>query len=288
VSIYTPIAERIRYERLQEQFAQIEEQIVDDPPEIPTPAPPPPIPTPETTNPPEPTPTPEPTPPQLHPKSIMYLEWNEDYCFEIWIPDSADDKYPEIKFPVVQTDHWDSQNPYLHLDFNRDKSSDGNPFASSSSDNPIVVFGHHLPNVFAGLEKYKDSDYLESHRSIQLTTLYEEQQYQVIAVYYFTQEYVRNELIDGQRVTGYVNRDLNEDEERNYTDIYGTGDPLTFLKFLETYTCVYYLDADIEATEDSQFLSLQCCTYEDKEGRSIKKGRLVIMAMKVEQENAAG
>jgi len=285
-------AERIRQEKLQEQFATIEEQIIETP-DIPTSAPP--TPPPETPSP-EPTPTPEPTPQPMRPQAKPYYDENPDYVGHVHILDSEDGPYPEINYPIVQTDHWDTESPYLHMDFYEKDSPAGTIFASSWSENPTVLLGHNMGKKsgyvqFGGLRRYSQQPgFLEDHKIIHLNTLYEEKVFKVIAVYYFTEKYVKNELIGDILVTGYVIPDLNGDETRSYLDVYGTGDPVGFLKFLETYPNVFYLDPDIDATPDSQFLSLQCCIYQGLNGRSITHSRLVVMAIEIDQEQnkAAG
>jgi len=262
---------------------------------------------------PEVAPEPTPEPLVLLPLSEENLAINPDYYGWIHIPDTKGwwrgRLYPEVDYPVVQIQHVDCvhtycvfnncdtedcdhsecdhsdcdhsrcsnadwQNPYLHKNFRGKSSRAGTIYASNCTDNPVVLFGHHMKNggMFAVLERYKQPDFRENHRTIYFSTLSEEKEYYVIAVYYFIKD-----------------EDLNRDGVANYYDTYGVGNLPGFLEFLETYDGTYFIDRGIDASS-SQFLALQVCTYRDKVGQRVDredeniKARLVILAIEQEKE----
>lgn len=95
---------------------------------------------------------------------------NNDFIGWIKIEDTV------IDYPVMQSE--DSPNFYLDHNFNKEYSRFGVPYmqenCSLSSDN-IIVYGHNMKNksMFNELTKYKDKDFYNTHRYIQLDTLSE-------------------------------------------------------------------------------------------------------------------
>jgi len=235
-------------------------------------------------------PEPEPEPPTILPMSEALLEINQYYIGWIHIPDTASTNpdYAEIDQPVIQMpydpdnkDTWDGSHWYLRRDFRGEDSRAGTVFASNlTTSNHLVIFGHHMRNgtMFAGLERYKQPDFLADHPIIYFTDLYQQYAYQIVAVYYF---------IDSS------NPDINGDRQSTHYDVYGSADPfnpnelygplnpygpLTFLEYLSTYRGTYFFDAELAttATPDSYFINLQTCTYH------LENARLVIMAIRIE------
>ena len=243
------------YEQLQSELSEIKEQ---------TPSPP----TPEATETPSETAPPEPTNPSLLPLSEEYLKLNPDYCGWISIPGIANDSFSDIDYPVVKVDVEDAENPYLHEDFSHNESRNGTIYASSESENPMILFGHHMKTgvMFSGLERFKNPEFRESHREIYFTDLYAKRTFEVVAVYCFE-----------------ISDDLNNDGSINYADFYGTKDPLAFLEFLKEYKGTFYLNETVVADASSQFLALQTCTYSGVSGEWVENARLAILAIEVSE-----
>jgi sortase B len=108
----------------------------------------------------------------------MYVE-NSDMVGYI----KLDDKH---EYPVVQSKS--DQNYYLKRNFEGKEDKNGCIFEDSVSDlsksNVSIIFGHNMKSgkMFGDLDDYKDADYVESHKTIELDTLYEKYQYEVAAV----------------------------------------------------------------------------------------------------------
>ena len=94
-----------------------------------------------------------------------------------------------IDYPVVFTPS--DPDKYLRKDFRGKFSMDGTLFIDGActilpeSDNTII-YGHNMKKgtMFRDLLKYADQTYWQEHPIIEYSTLYEERQYEIIAVFY--------------------------------------------------------------------------------------------------------
>lgn len=90
-----------------------------------------------------------------------------------------------INYPVMQTK--DGNEFYLRRGFEKDYQSCGLPFADyqcdvlKPSDN-VIIYAHNMRNgsMFATLLNYEDSEFLNSHKTIEFDTLYERGKYEVL------------------------------------------------------------------------------------------------------------
>lgn len=79
-----------------------------------------------------------------------------------------------IDYPIVQGK---DNEEYLHLDYNRKKSSSGTIFLDHSCDKKFtsdnnIIYGHHMKNgtMFANLLKFREDSFLKKHSTIILYT----------------------------------------------------------------------------------------------------------------------
>ena len=94
-----------------------------------------------------------------------------------------------LDYPVMYTP--EDREKYLHRDFEERYSFSGLPFFDSNcslepeSDN-LIIYGHNMGNgtMFRTLMSYTDQEFWKDHSQIQLTTLYEERTYDIVAVFY--------------------------------------------------------------------------------------------------------
>lgn len=92
----------------------------------------------------------------------------------------------EYQYPVLQ--RIEDQNYYAYRNFFGEDDKEGSIFANRYTElgrpGVSLLYGHTLKSgkMFASLKKYQDADYFEEHRIIRLDTLYEEMQYEVMAV----------------------------------------------------------------------------------------------------------
>ena len=118
---------------------------------------------------------------QILPEYAFLYQENADLAGWIKIEDTR------INYPVMSTP--EKPEFYLHRDFYGQESYSGTPFIGQGyeAENPILmIFGHHMRNgtMFSDLMKYQDCSFWSDHRTIQLDTLYETQEYEIFAAGY--------------------------------------------------------------------------------------------------------
>ncbi len=91
-----------------------------------------------------------------------------------------------IDYPVMYT----ADDFYLSHGFDKAESRGGVPFidkrcAIEPFSTNTIIYGHHMKNgtMFAGLESYEDEVFFEEHPTIRFDTLYEQREYEIIAVF---------------------------------------------------------------------------------------------------------
>lgn len=110
----------------------------------------------------------------------LYAQNNE---FWGWVS-IADSK---INYPVMHTP--DDPEKYLYANFEGEYNYTGTPFLDANcnydSDN-LIIYSHNMNNgsMFHALLKYDSINYWQNHPVINLNTLYEEREYEVLAAFY--------------------------------------------------------------------------------------------------------
>lgn len=96
-----------------------------------------------------------------------------------------------IDYPVMQT--MEDENYYLNRDFygNEDKAGclildTDSPVYDVEGTSNLIIHGHNMKagTMFGELDAYKDEDYYQEHKYMQLYTKSEKREYEVIAVFY--------------------------------------------------------------------------------------------------------
>ena len=149
----------------------------------------------------EPAPIPEPTPastpePQLPesyqyigdtilPKAEKMLAKNPDTIAWLHIPDGV------VDLPVVYRDN----SYYLDHDFYGKRSKSGTLFLDEKhpfmeDTQYLVIHGHNWydGSMFGRLSHYKKNGYMDEHPTVYLTTLYRQEEYEVIGVLYVPED----------------------------------------------------------------------------------------------------
>lgn len=233
------------FQQLAAQVQAVEQTHGTQPPEpsAPTEAPP------EATQPPE-TQPPQETEPAV--KTIMdqyaglYLQ-NTDFFGWIKIPGS------KIDYPVMHSP--DEAERYLHADFNRNYSYAGTPFlkaaCTADSDN-LLIYGHNMldGSMFRSLLKYENRSYWEEHPTIQFNTLYEEQEFEVLAAFY-DRVYYKTENV----FKFYQFIDAEDEADFDYA--------VSQFKEKSLY------DTGITAEYGDQLITLITCAYHTSNGRFV-------------------
>lgn len=160
-----------------------------------------------------------------------------------------------IDYPVMYTPG--DGEFYLKHDFGRTKSASGVPFIDQRCVvNPFgtntILYGHHMNNgsMFAGLLHYEDEAYYRDHRIIRFDTLYEQRQYEIVAVFR-SQVYKENETVF--KHYDFLNAQNAEDFNAYVTNI----------RALELY------DTGVTATYGDELLTLVTCDYHTKNGQFV-------------------
>ena len=166
-------------------------------------------------------------------------------------------KDTNIDYPVMQTEK-ERQDYYLHRNFYKEYSQLGTPYIAEAcniqtSDN-VIIYGHHITNnkMFGELEKYKKQNFYENHKIINFNTIYENADYEIIAVF-------KTVAYTGFKYYNFINAN-SRDEFDTFID------KCKELSFYNTGKTAKYGD---------KLLTLSTCEY------SRKNGRLVVIAKKI-------
>lgn len=162
-----------------------------------------------------------------------------------------------IDYPVMYT----ANDFYLDHDFDKASSKSGVPYIDKRcSVKPLgtntIIYGHHMRNgtMFASLEQYKDEEYYKEHPTIQFDTLYEQQEFEIIAVF--------ESQIYQKRDTVFKHYNfLNAGSESEFNEYMGN------IKALALY------DTGRSATYGDQLLTLSTCAYHTKNGQFVVVAR---------------
>ncbi len=182
--------------------------------------------------------------------SDLYAQ-NNDFIGWIKIEDTV------IDYPVMQSK--DSPNFYLDHNFIKEYSRFGVPYmqenCSLSSDN-IIVYGHNMKNksMFNELTKYKNKDFYNTHRYIQLDTLSEQRKYEVICAFK-TVAYINN----GFQYYNFVNSNTEED----------------FSAYIEKCQALSFYDTGVRAEYGDKLITLSTCEYSQNNGRLVVVAKLI-------------
>lgn len=164
-----------------------------------------------------------------------------------------------INYPVMQS--VDEPNFYLKHGFDETYSDYGCPYMQENCDvklpsDNLIIYGHHMNNgsMFADLMKFESRDFFESHKTVELNTLTDKQNYEIVAVFK-TVAYSQ----DGFRYYDFVSADTAKDFESYITQC----------KALELY------DTGVDAEYGDKLITLSTCEYSRKNGRMVVVAKLV-------------
>ncbi|MBP3683653.1 MAG: class B sortase [Oscillospiraceae bacterium] len=154
----------------------------------------------------------------------------------------------QLDYPVMHTPN--DPEKYLHLDFDQKNSYPGTPFLDAGctiDSTNLLIYGHNMPNgtMFRSLMKYEQSTYWKDHPVIVFDTLYQQQEFEVLAafydrVYYKTEDVFKfYQFIDPETEEEF-NNGIAQFKEKA---LYDTGITAEFGDQLITLvTCAYHTD----------------------------------------------
>lgn len=164
----------------------------------------------------------------------------------------------KIDYPIMYTP--DEPERYLHLSFEKKRSSSGVPFLDAACDpdgNHYLLHGHHMKSgsMFAAIMKYEKESFWNEHPVIQFDTLYETGEYEVLAAF-FTRVYPK----DQTNVFKYY----------QYSNL---EDPDIFSEYLAGVRNAALYDTGIQAEYGDTILTLSTCSYHTEDGRFVVVAR---------------
>lgn len=167
----------------------------------------------------------------------------------------------KINYPVMQS--IDEPNFYLKHGFDRNYTDYGCPYVQENCDvnvpsDNLIIYGHHMNDgsMFAGLMKYKEKDFWESHKTFSYDTLTEHYEYEIVAVF---KTVVYTNSSDSFKYYQFVNAE-NTEEFDEY---------IAKCKELALY------NTGVSAEYGDKLITLSTCEY------SRTNGRLVVVAKRV-------
>ena len=179
-----------------------------------------------------------------------------------------------IDYPVMQTPT--DEQYYLNRDFNGKYSVYGCIIADTDSKigtgtlaegytdgsrpgTNIILHGHNMKNgtMFGGLDKYRDKAYEQKHSIIKFSSLYEDREYKICAVF-LSQVYKK-----GQTDVFKYYQFFNADTEEEFNDFYDN------IKKMSMY------DTGVTAEYGDEFITLSVCAYHVDNGRLVVVGKRI-------------
>jgi sortase B len=186
----------------------------------------------------------------------LQAETNPDIYAWIYIPDTM------IDYPVLQSATDDSY--YLNYNIDGTKGYPGCIYTESCNakdflDPVTVMYGHNMKNgsMFAGLHKFEDSEYFDSHRYIYIYTPDRLLAYEIFASHKYSDDhilYVHGYFKDTDEVTKYLeeidaSRDMGHNSREGVT-VTGDDHILTLSTCVANQSSKRYLVQGVLLNED--------------------------------------
>lgn len=164
-----------------------------------------------------------------------------------------------IEYPIMQNPQ--DANYYLNHDFDNKKNKGGLPFLDThsriDSSDILLIHGHHMKSgwMFKDLMKYKEESFYKEHATFQFSTLYERDEYEIVAV-----------------ILSKVYR--KSDDVFKYYQIEKVKTPAEFDSYVQNIKKLALYDTGVTAQYGDKLVVLSTCEY------STENGRLAVIARK--------
>ena len=190
-------------------------------------------------------------PREVLPRLQEQYEKNPDLAGWLTIPGTR------IDYPVMYSP--DEPERYLHANFEVSYSFAGLPFIDAACDPESgnrIIYAHNMldGSMFRTLLKYQQKDFWQRNPVISFNTLYEEQEYEVVAAFY-------------DKV--YKKSDTNF----KFYQFYDTSDQSSFDEAMAYYREHALYDTGVTAQCGDLFLTLVTCAYQTENGRFVVVAR---------------
>lgn len=165
-----------------------------------------------------------------------------------------------IEYPVMQNPQ--DAEFYLKHDFDKKENQSGLPFLDAHSGangtDISLIHGHHMKSgwMFKDLMKYKKESFYREHKTFQFSTLYEKEEYEIVAV-----------------ILSQVYR--KSDDVFKYYQIEHVNTPDEFDAYVQSIKQLALYDTGVTAQYGDKLVVLSTCEY------SVENGRLAVVARKV-------
>ena len=195
--------------------------------------------------------TPPTEPREILPRFLELYQKNPDLAGWLTIPGTR------IDYPVMYSP--DEPERYLHANFDAAYSFAGLPFLDAACDTESgnrIIYAHNMldGSMFRTLLKYQQKDFWQRNPVISFNTLYEEQEYEVVAAFY-------------DKV--YKKTDTNF----KFYQFYDTSDQSRFDEAMAYYREHALYDTGVTAQCGDLFLTLVTCAYQTENGRFVVVAR---------------
>lgn len=185
-------------------------------------------------------------------------EENGDMVGWLTIPGTA------IDYPVMQKA---GNEYYLHYDFYGEENRHGCLFVKDIADvntpgDCFIIYGHNMKDgtMFGDLDEYRSEEYYKEHSSLKFDSLYEEREYEIMAVFL---SHVYREGEEGFRYYEFYTADTEEAFQEFYGNVMEKS----------------LYDTGVSASYGDKFMMLSTCAYHEEDGRLV-----VVAKQKVEQK----
>ena len=190
-------------------------------------------------------------PREVLPRLQEQYEKNPDLAGWLTIPGTR------IDYPIMYSP--DEPERYLHANFEVSYSFAGLPFIDAACDPESgnrIIYAHNMldGSMFRTLLKYQQKDFWQRNPVISFNTLYEEQEYEVVAAFY-------------DKV--YKKSDTNF----KFYQFYDTSDQSSFDEAMAYYREHALYDTGVTAQCGDLFLTLVTCAYQTENGRFVVVAR---------------
>ena len=190
-------------------------------------------------------------PREILPRLQEQYEKNPDLAGWLTVPGTR------IDYPVMYSP--DEPERYLHANFEVSYSFAGLPFIDAACDAESgnrIIYAHNMldGSMFRTLLKYQQKDFWQRNPVISFSTLYEEQEYEVVAAFY-------------DKV--YKKSDTNF----KFYQFYDTSDQSSFDEAMAYYREHALYDTGVTAQCGDLFLTLVTCAYQTENGRFVVVAR---------------
>lgn len=158
----------------------------------------------------------------------------------------------KIDYPVMYTPG--ESEKYLHAAFDGSYSYAGTPFidinCQPDSQN-LLIYAHNMPNgsMFRNLLKFQEKNYWEKHPTITFNTIYEENEYEIVAAFY-DRLYLQTET-DVFKFYYFIDPETEEEFDNGIKEIKGKA----------------LYDTGVEVEYGDKLITLVTCAYHTTHGR---------------------